>query len=347
MVNGDNLSIDGKRQSEPIKVLYLFDELPTIPEVEATEKIREQRLDMMVEGLRKALGVTTFVEVSPDDVYHGVSFFLRRTHLEAAVIIQPYADKDTQFDYDEVIHEYRSRDSVDAVLRRVTDDFPTPKIFSFDFDSSSMLMETVMDHIKAMLFFVSDVDVILLSNHSQLQLFEWSRVDSTDFLSEISSTLEWLMPDWQMYRCAERLVLKSPQLRAPPPLYVPPLPVCQVRRPIVVDVFVVTRNRPMQVTRVKEFSVSFCLCCFSFKNIEFTRHSCSTLHASSTTQGLFPEQIKDYYFVWDFGLRDKIWRDRDCIVCKINSLTYLLSFCLLSLVLCSCFLLKPTTGAWK
>ena len=88
------------QQSKPIRVVCLFDELPTIPEAEATQKIRQQRLDMVVEGLMEALGVTTFVEASTDDFHYGFSFFLSRTQLEAAVMVRPFADKDFQFDYD-------------------------------------------------------------------------------------------------------------------------------------------------------------------------------------------------------------------------------------------------------
>lgn len=139
---------------------------------------------------------------------------------------------------------------MDVIIRRVRDDFPGPKVFSFDFESSSVTSKMVKENIETMLAFATDLDVILLSNHSQRQLFEWSPVNSTGFLTELKSFMRRLKPDWQMYRCAERVVLKSTQLIAPPPLHVPQLPVCQrpeVLPPIVVDVVFVSRNRPMQV----------------------------------------------------------------------------------------------------
>ena len=116
-------------QSQAIEVVCLFDELPTITEAEATQKISQQRLDIVVEGLMEALGVTTFVEASTDDSHYGFSFFLSRTQLEAAVMVRPFADKDAQFDYDGVVREYLSRGSMDVIIRRVRDDFPGPKIF--------------------------------------------------------------------------------------------------------------------------------------------------------------------------------------------------------------------------
>ena len=118
----------------------------------------------------------------------------------------------------------------------------------------------VKENIKTMLAFATDLDVILLSSHSQRQLFEWSPVDSSGFLTELNTTMRRSKPDWQMYRCAERVVLKSTQLIAPPPLHVPQLPVCQrpeVLSPIVVDVVFVSRNRPMQVRGPEELAPFF------------------------------------------------------------------------------------------
>jgi len=146
----------------------------------------------------------------------------------------------------------------------------------------------VKENIKTMLAFATDLDVILLSSHSQRQLFEWSPVDSSGFLTELNTTMRRSKPDWQMYRCAERVVLKSTQLIAPPPLHVPQLPVCQRPEglpPIVVDVVFVSRNRPMQVRAEK--LASFFAVGRSYAEIEL-----GMSYTKSKREILSPRQVK-------------------------------------------------------
>jgi len=255
-VDGDDiLSTEHRCPSKEINVVYVFDELPEVNLQERTKVIvHEQRLDTVVESLMDTLGVTTFVEISSDDVCRGFSFLLSRTLLEAAIIIHQFADDDTQIAHDHMFSEYRTRggvDSMSSILRRVVDQFPGPKIFSFDLDSSMTPLTLADMYVRSMLNVATDSDVILLSNHSYLHPFEWTPFNSSELVTKLHPVVEQSKPHWEMYRYAQSVVLKSTQLVSLPALRVPQLPVCQQSRivsPIVVDVVFVSRNGPMQVS---------------------------------------------------------------------------------------------------